>query len=313
MKHIYRLPLLVVVSLQFFACQKNTDENNIPQTSPVGFTLGTKARNDHQLLISTSPQSINGLLSVKVQSGTAAAAVKVKLADSTISLVNKYNSTNGTSIIPLPVSRWSMPAELNIATGGTNAAGAITVSNTDGLDVNKFYGIGISIGNGEGYTIPDSSRNLLIVLRITNVMDGRYTMKGRFFHPSLEPGFALHTLTVELHTVNGTTAMLYWPFANMYTSTSTSGGGNPYCCLANQELMITLNTTNNALSPANANPVGPAYSNLQTYNSVSYTNYFDPGGKAIYLAFGRSLGAGGTLNPAISQAWIDTLTYVGPR
>jgi hypothetical protein len=107
--------------------------------------------------------------------------------------------------------------------------------------------------------------------------------------------------------------MLYWPYASQFVTPSTSGGGNPNCCLANNELMIASSASNTAVVPANSNPVGPFYSNLQTYNSVSYTNYYDPASRTIYLAFGKNLGAGGVLNPGISNAWIDTLTYLGPR
>ncbi|MCX6319259.1 MAG: DUF1735 domain-containing protein [Bacteroidetes bacterium] len=306
---IYLWCILVLLN----ACQKDTGKEEETPSSPVGFTTGAQYRTDAKLSISTTSQTISGILNIKVQSGTAASALTVKLADSTAMLVNRYNTANGTSIMPLPADRWSMPAELAIPQGGTSAAASITVNRTDGLNPNQLYAIGITISTNNGYTIPDSSRQLLIVLRVTNILDGRYSMKGRFYHPGLEPGFAPHVLSVELHTVSANSVMLYWPFAGSFVIPATSGGGNPYCCLSNSELMITTNSTNNTVTPLNANVIGPVYANLQTYNSVSYTNYMDTNNGTVHLAFGTNLGVGGTLLTGISRVWIDTLTYLGPR
>lgn len=314
MRYLPPVIYFIAAILLFQSCQKDADTDEPKPTSPVGFTLGTKSRTDHKLLISPSAQTISGLLSVKVQSGTAAASTTVKLVDSTASLVNRYNTANGTNIQVLPKALWSMPAELVLPQGGTNVSGNITVTNTDGLDFNKLYAIGITIGSNEGYTIPDSSRNLLIVLRIGNILDGRYTMQGRFYHPSMEPGFAPHVLSVELHTMGPNNVALYWPFASQYTTPATSGGGTPFCCIPNNELSIGSNNTSNAVVAANNIPTGTVfYSALQTYNSVNYTNYYDATTGTVYLAFGYNLGAGGTLVPGLSKVWIDTLKYLGPR
>lgn len=308
-RYIYFIAAILLIQ----ACQKDADTDEPKPLSPVGFTMGTQSRNDYKLLISSSAQTITGLLNIKVQSGTAAAAANVKLIDSTSFLVNRYNTANGTSIVALPRSLWSMPAELVLPQGGTSVSGSITVTNTDGLDFNKLYAIGITIGNNDGYTIPDSSRSLLIVLRIGNILDGRYSMKGRFYHPSLEPGFALHVLSVELHTTGANNVAVYWPFASQFTTPATSGGGAPFCCIANNELAISSSNASNAVVAVNNNPVGSFYSALQTYNAVNYTNYYDATTGTVYLAFGSNLGAGGTLVPGLSRVWIDTLSYLGPR
>jgi hypothetical protein len=137
-------------------------------------------------------------------------------------------------------------------------------------------------------------------------------MKGRYYPPSTEPGFAPHLFSVELHTAGASSVSLYWPFASMYTTPVTSGG-TAYCCLANNALGIATTTTSNLVGPYNGDIVGPFYSPLASYNAVSYTNYYDAATGTVYLAFGTNLGAGGVMIPGVSRVWIDTLTYLGPR
>lgn len=312
MKRAIQLSCFFAVLLILQACQKNPEDSTPEEPKPVGFTLGTQPRTDFKLLITSSAQSITGLLNIKIQSGTAAAATTVKLVDSTASLASRYNTVNGTSILPLPGDRWSMPAQLTIAQGGTSASGTITITHTDGLDFNKLYAIGITIGSNDGYTIPDSSRDLLLVLRIANILDGRYSMKGRYYSASTEPGFAPHIFSVELHTAGPDGVLLYWPFASMYTTPVTSGG-TAFCCLANNGLGIATVASSNLVGPYNGEITGPVYAPLTTYNAVSYTNYYDATTGTVYLAFGTNLGAGGVMVPGLSRVWIDTLTYLGPR
>jgi hypothetical protein len=238
--------------------------------------------------------------------------VHVTLTNNTTALVAAYNAANGTAIQVLPTAIWSVPTALTIGAGSRNTQVAITVTNTTGLNANLQYAVGLTISAVDGgYKIAENLKNLFIVFSVKNQYDGKYTMRGQFYHPSLQPDFGPHTFSVEMHTAGPNTVRLYWPLVAGYNTPLTSGGG-PACCFANQELDIDVNPGTNAALFYNPLP-GPAYSPVVTHNANIYNNRWDPATKTFYGAWGYSLGAGGTVALGASRAWIDTLIRTGPR
>lgn len=329
MKKIFNASLLLAaLSLGFASCLKDKGfENyeygiNDPDTQApgVGFSFGTSAKVDFGLDVSTSPQTVTGLTNVNMLTGVVPSSdVNVTITNNTTALLNAYNTANGTSILPMPTALYTIGSTLTIAAGQRFNDLPIVVSNTTTLDPNRQYAVGLTISavNG-GYTIAGNMKNLLIVFGVKNAYDGKYTMRGRFFHPSLQPDFGPHTFNVELHTAGPSSVRLYWPLAGGFFTPLTSGGG-PACCFASQTLGISVNTANNQAVAFNADPAGLIYDPVRSWNGNSYSaaaQRWDPATKTFYLAWGYNLPAGGNLpNPPVNpvRCWIDTLIRTGPR
>lgn len=322
MKKILSTTLLVTaMAVAFTGCLKDKGfENytygiNDPDTQPpgVGFPFGSNAKNDYGLDVTASPQLVNGLVYVNLEAGNpASSAVNITISNNTTALVNAYNAANGTAIQALPTAIWSVPTTLTIASGGRNTQAPITVTNTTALNSNLQYAVGLTItAVSGGYKIADNLKNLLIVFSVKNKYDGKYTMRGQFYHPSLQPDFGPHVFSVELHTSGPNSVRLYWPLVGGYNTPLTSGGG-PACCFASQELSLNVNPATDAATPVNTSPGGLTYDPITTHNGNVYNNRWNDPTKVFYAAWGYFLGAGGTVG-AGSRAWIDTLTRTGPR
>lgn len=321
--------LFTAMALLFTGCLKDKGfENgtygiNDPDTQPpgVGFPFGSKAKNDYGLDVSASTQVVNNLVYVNLESGTAASAdVNVTLANNSAAMVSAYNSANGltgtSQILVMPASLYNVATTVKIPSGGRNATIPINVTNTTTLDANRLYGVGLTIsGVDGGYKIAENLKNLFVVFSVKNQYDGKYQMKGRFYHPSNDPAFSRHTLNVELHTTGPSSVNLYWPLVSGY-NTPLTVNGSPACCFASQTLGIQVNPTTNAATAFNADPTGSVvYSPIAYYPTPAtpLNNRWDPATKTFYLAWGYNLGPGNTFVLGTSRAWVDTLIRTGPR
>ena len=329
MKKILFISLLTAsLSVAFTGCLKDKgfDNNkygiNDPDTQPpgVGFPLATRAKNDWGLDVSGSPQTVSGLVYVNLESGKAASSdVHVALTNNTAALLAAYNTANGTSILPLPTALYTVPTALTIGAGSTNTQVNLIVSSTLTLNSSLQYAVGLTISSVDGgYKIAENLKNLFIVFGVKNQYDGKYTMKGQFYHPSNDPAFSPHSLTVEMHSSGPNSVRLYWPLVSGY-NTPLTVNGSPACCFASQELSVNITPGTNAAAAQNT-AVGAttAYLPMSGYNHpvlgpLTFNNRWDPATKKIYLAFGYNLGPGGTFALGSSRAWIDTFTRTGPR
>jgi hypothetical protein len=281
----------------------------------IGFPYGANNKNDFIIRPSASAQQVAGLLLVTLEAAAPASSdIHITVADNSTALVNAYNSANGTAIQSLPRSLWSIPVELVIKSGDRYTLADITINNTAGINLNLQYAIGISItGASGGDKLADNLKNLFIVFGIQNIYDGKYSMKGQFYHPQLEPTFAPHNFGVELHSSGPASAVLYWPFGGGYYIPVTVGGV-PTCCFASIELSLYIDPSTNKVIAQNTCPnCTGILEPIASYNNNTYNNRWDPVTKTIYAAFGYQLGPGGTIQFGTSRAWIDTLTYLGPR
>lgn len=315
--------LFTAVSFLVAGCLKDKGfENNEygindPDKQPpgVGFPFGVKAKNDVGLDVTTNPQTVNGLVYVNLESGIAAPQdINVTLSDNTATLLAAYNSAFGTNILAMPTNLYSIPAGLVIPAGARNVETSLVVTNTTGLDANRQYAVGITISAVDGgYKIASNLDDLFIVFSVKNAYDGKYDMVGQFYHPTNEPGFLHHEFQVELQTSGPSSVSVFWPLVGGYNIPLTVGG-QPACCFAAQEFGITVNPATNAAAAVNIAVGGTiVYDPILSYNGNSYNNRWDPANKIIYLAFGYTLGPGGTVTPGASRAWIDTLIRTGPR
>jgi hypothetical protein len=168
-----------------------------------------------------------------------------------------------------------------------------------------------------GYTIAENLRNLFIVFSVKNKYDGKYDMTGRFYHPSLEPGFGTHsTFKVELRTAGPNDVSVYWPLYGGFYTPLSSGGG-PACCFTAQTLGINVNPATNVATCYNADPAGTIiYSQVVSSGTfgfpVNNPSVWVDASKQFKLSWGYNLTAG-TIVAGVSRAWITTLTRTGPR
>lgn len=334
-----RPPLLLVftVIVSSTGCIKDSDSIHFePLQNPgIGFPFGSNAKNDYILRPSASAQQVSGLLFVNLEANSAAASdIHITVADNSTALVNAYNAANGTAIQPLPVSLWNMPAQLVIKSGERSALADIIITNTLGLNYNAQYAIGIKIAAVDGgFKIANNLSNLFIVFRIQNIIDGRYRMKGQYYHPIVEPTFAAHDFTVELQSIYPYTVQLYWPLSSGYNNGYNGAGYNtPYTINGGVPswglvygLILNTNPFNPNISPNDIrvfHDTPPAYDApfypLDSCNGKTYHNRWDSATRTIYMAFGYWLGYNASTQttyfiPGASRAWIDTLTYLGPR
>lgn len=310
--------LITALSVVFTSCLKDKGfENyeygiNDPDTQPpgVGFPRAAAAKYTIGIDLSSAPQSVDQVVYVNLESGSAASSdvnITLQLNDA---LRTAYNTANGTNIVALDPSLFSVSLSLTIPAGQRNVSVPINFPNTSTLDPNNTYGIGVTIASVDGgYKIADNLKNLFIEVGLKNKYDGRWNLRG--VHNRSPYLFPFNT-NMEMWTTGPSSVALYWPAAGDFgqiigtapgviswygpavspnflfdpvTNICTSVSGMP----ANA---VTLDMVTND-QVADANPNGPI------------TNRYEPGPKKMYLTY--------QYNGNDLRRFYDTLTYLGPR
>jgi hypothetical protein len=329
MKKILISSLFVAaLSFLFVGCLKDKGFDdfqygiNDPDTQPpgVGFNYGSKAKNDYGLDVSSAPQTVTGLTTVKMLTGIKTKAdVVVTLTNTTTASVAAYNTANGTSYLEMPSSLYTVPATIAIPAGTPYQDFPLTISSTLTLNPNRQYAVAITISAVDGgYKIADNFKTLFLLFSIKNKYDGKYTMTGRFYHPSVEPTMnPPFSFNVECQTAGPNSVNVYWPlYGGFYTPLSS--GGAPICCFASQTLSMSVDPATNIATVYNGDPAGTVvYSQGTSSGSFGYPVYnpsvWDDAAKQFKLSFGYSLGPSGDLVTGQSRFWITVLTRTGPR
>lgn len=319
--------ILTALSFAFTGCLKDKGFDNYtygindPDTQPpgVGFPFGSKPKNDWGLDVTGSTQAVTGLVYVNLEAGALPkSAINITLTNNTTALLSAYNAANGTSILAMPTAIWNVATSLTIPAGGRNVEVPLNVTSTLTLDASKQYAVGLTISSVDGgYKIADNLNDLFIVFSIKNKYDGKYTMTGRFYHPSVEPTMnPPFSFSVECHTAGPDDVNVYWPLYGGFYTPLSSGGG-PICCFTAQTLSFKVLPGNNVLV-YNGDPAGTiVYSQLANTGAFGYPvhnpSVWDDAAKQFRVSFGYNLGAGGSLTSGVSRAWVTTLTRTGPR
>jgi hypothetical protein len=329
MKKILSISLVIaVLAVAFTGCLKDkgfdngTYGINDPDTQPpgVGFPFGSKTKNDWGLDVTSTNQPVTGLVYVNLEAGALPKSdIKITLADNSAAMVTAYNAANGTNIQVLPAAIWNVLTSLTIPAGGRNIEVPLNVTSTLALNSALQYAVGLRISAVDGgYTIAENLRNLFIVFSVKNKYDGKYTMKGRFYHPSVNPGFDAHSFTVELRTAGPNDVTLYWPLYGGFYTPLNGAGGAPTCCFTAQTLGLATNPGTNVTTAYNADPAfATSYSTMTSTGSlpsfpVPTPNRWVDATKTFYISFGYNL-SGGSATAGTSRCWIDTLQRTGPR
>lgn len=185
--------LVATIVIGFTSCLKDKEFDNHeygindPDTQPpgVGFPLAAKAKNTVGVNVSSSPQSVDGVVYVNLETGKAASSdvhVTLQLNDA---LRTAYNTGNGSSIQQFPTNLYTLATAVTIPAGARNAQIPVTISNTTSLDPNKTYGVGVTIASVDGgYTVASNLKDLLIEFSIKNKYHGTYHSVGYIYHPT---------------------------------------------------------------------------------------------------------------------------------
>lgn len=328
MKKITSILTILAATFVMTGCLKDKGFNNNeygindPDTQPpgVGFPLGSKSKVDFGLNVASTVQAVNDIVYVNLESGVAAPAdVAVTLTNNTTSLLSAYNTANGltgtSAVLALPTALYNVALSMTIPSGGRNVQVPLNVTNTTTLDPNRQYAVGLTISNVTGgYKIASNLANLLIVFGVKNAYDGKYTLRGRFHHPSASNPPAAFTTTVEMWTTGPNSVKMYWPLAGAFGSPFLSGGSLTY--FAVQEPKFTVNLSTNAVVVNNDDATGSVYTMSATgFGTLPYNHRWDPAVKTFFASWGYNLGAGGAFggNGSAARMWEDTLIYTGPR
>lgn len=304
--------LLAVLGLFLAGCLKDKGFDNHeygindPDTQPpgVGFPLGARAKNTVGLNVEGTPQVVDDIVYVNLNSGSPAPSdIQITLTINSDDIVGDYNTTYGTTIEVLDPSLYSVATSLTIPAGARNVQVPITVPSTLMLDPNKSYGIGLTISNVSGnYKIAENMKNLLVEFTIKNKYDGRYRLRG--YHNRTPYTFPYDT---EIHMVTAGPASVafYWPLAGSVghpigvgPNNAMSWYGATVAPVVNFDL-----ATNLVTSVVNSDPAGPVITMFT--GAGSRVSKWNPADKSMTVDWNYN-------NNAL-RAFFDDLTYIGPR
>lgn len=319
MKKILSTSLLVAaMAVAFTGCLKDKGFDNHTygindadsQPPGVGFPKAVSAKNSVGVDLSPTSQNVNDLVFVNLESGTPASSdVHITLAiDDAIRVA--YNNANGTNIIQLPASAYSLALNLTIPAGQRFVQVPLVLPNTSVLNPNDTYGLGVKITAVDGgYRIAENLKNLFIEIGLKNKYDGVYRLQG--IHNRTPYIFPFDT-EVEMWTTGPASVAMFWPDGGDFGQPIGVAPGVPnwygnavspnfhFNPATNECINVTLQVgaavtlamvTNDAV--VDIHPDGPLY------------NRYEPGPKKMYLNF--------QYNGNDLRRFYDTLTYLGPR
>jgi len=226
-------------------------------------------------------------------------------------LISAYNAApRNANYQEVPQSAYTILDDINAITfqpGETVKEIRIRL-NKSSLSLSNQYALGFSISEvGAGGQINPDLKNVLYSIGIKNQYDGKYTLKGAFYHPTSSPGYDRFTVDVEMHTSGPNSVKMYVPdFGGYYHPGLFSGVLNAF---GSQEPAYTIDPVTNKVTVQNAFPGAVTFYTM----APGYDSRYDPATKTIYAKFGYNYSAGPVFNPATNREWTDTLIYVGPR
>lgn len=224
-------------------------------------------------------------------------------SDVTVKLEFDNSIVTAKGLTPLPAGSYSMNKMETVIKAGDSSVRdlKITVNNSDALDPNKSYGIGIKMTsvNG-GYQIAKNMSTVIIGFTIKNKYDGIYRLQG--YHNRTPYTFPYDT-EVHLITNGPNEVYFYWPEVKSkghpigVSPTSTSWYGD-----AIAPSIVFDPVTNKVVNVYNLTP-GTVITMFT--GAGSRESKYDPATKSITVDWNYAN------NPL--RAFFDDLTYIGPR
>ncbi len=325
MKKIFlSFSLFTAVAILLTSCLKDKGfENgtygiNDPDTQPpgVGFPRASAAKYTVGINLSTTPQVVNGVVFVNLESGVPATSdvvVTLKLNDA---LRTAYNTANSTNILALNPALFNVGLTVTIPAGQRNGQIPITFPNTSSLDPNSSYGIGLSIvSTTGGYIVASNLDDLFIEITVKNKYDGVYELKG--YHNrganGSPPNYTFpFTTEVEMWTTGPTSVAMYWPTGGDFGQPIGVGPGavNWYGPAVSPNFLF--NGATDLCTSVSGMPSNVVTLDMVNFDNVTdanpngpIVNRYEPGPKKMYLVF--------QYNGNDLRRFYDTLTFLRAR
>lgn len=218
----------------------------LPNNEPLSLTVEASA--------TTINEAISAFLS---GNNTGSATVTVAVDES---LVDAYNTENGTAIEVMPSDVYTIPASISISGGSGSADASFDIQKL--LTYGTNFAIGFKITNVEGatdYIIPGNS-TMVVVIKVKNPYEGEYACKGYFFHPTAPRSMARDKFVATI---------------DPNTSEAELGdlGGSAYFYNFDTEGSTVSNWV-----PVGATPAAPSSGFMTLDNPAGITTYPGPGG-----------------------------------
>ncbi len=301
-----KLSLLFILFASLFVtntgCLKDKDFEDqkygtqIKEIKAVAFPQAPKSPVTVGITGQADPLTVDGPFITIEGSGVANADVKLKLEFTDAAVTAK-------GLTPLPAGSYSLNTmEPTIKAGESFTRELkITINNSDALDPNVKYGVGIKIASVDGgYNIPANSGVVVIGFAIKNKYDGVYRLQG--YHNRTPYTFPYDT---EIHLItNGPNEVyFYWPEVKSIGHPIGVGPGSmSWYGDAIAPSIIFDPATDLVVDVYNQTP-GTVITMFT--GAGSRLSKFDPATRSITVDWNYAN------NPL--RAFFDDLTYIGPR
>jgi hypothetical protein len=259
----------------------------------VGFNLEGGSSNFKTAGINaqTTPQQVDPsvmTLALYASSTVAEEDVHVHVAyDPT--LIDDYNTANGTQIVPLDPSVYTIQTlDPVIAKGTQNTTLDVSVNSTATLDPITVYGVAFRITSVDaGYTIAENMKTIIVQILIKNRFDGVYEVKGtalRIVNGAPDAALSGPITPYEAdYSTSGANSVQHEGSFHWGNWTTAGGSSLPGGYEPNIEFDP---TTLNVVSVSSLNGA------ISGQTGTSYNQYYDPATKKMYYEF--TWGAGPT-------------------
>ncbi len=256
----------------------------------VGFNLLNKTnfKKTVGVFISDQPQDIDGdAVMLALYSGSKATKdIHIKVAvDQTI--LDDYNTENGTSIPALDPADYTIVTDAVIPAGQQYAPVKITIPSTMSISPDNSYAIALKILSADaGYTIASNMSKTLVEVVIKNQYDGDYVSNGYFYHPSAPRGITDRPKT--LATVNAT---------SVWTELGDLGGAGYFAIFDTDPVSnaVTIRQYPGSVAIVDFGTglpsSNPGYT-AQWANSADCNNLYDPATESFKVRYGYVGGTG---------------------
>ena len=233
---------------------------------------------------------------------TATEDVRVHVVEEP-SLIDDYNTANGTDIVYLDPSLYTIQTlDPVIPAGSQNMEFKVFVNNTNPLSLDSVYGLAFKIVSADaGYTVAENMSTAILKIVVKNKYDGVYKVTGtalRVLGTGIDNALSGTITPYEVaYSTSGPNSIQHNGSFHWANWTASGGSSLPGGYEPNIEFDP---TTNNVVAVTSANGA------ISNSTGTTYNQHYDPITKKMYYEF--TWGAG----PSARLMTIEA-TFVRPR
>jgi hypothetical protein len=289
---LIKTSIIVSLVMAMTGCKKDIDVLATAQagsTPAVGFGLS----NIDALSIGVDATTTQLDTAIKLFANSTGSAATVTLAiDNTI--VDDYNTANGTAYDDMPASVYTFPTSVSIAAGSKEGDAKLSVDIAKFLNFGTEFAVGLTItkvSGGPNAVLTDHSK-LFVVIQVKNPYDADYSVTGYLFHPSASRAIKLtkHLTTAgaitsygDLGDLGGSGYQFQFDVsaANKLTNW-VSGGSTPAAPKAGFMAL----DNGGGLTMADASGPVAIQPGMAPYKVATYNNTYDPASSTFWMHYG---------------------------